>query len=52
MQEALYEVCLDKPEAYVSFLGPIGLTDDQILDMAIVELTYKSYISSVKIIPQ
>ena len=43
----LYEVELDHPDFFVSFEGPNNLTQDQILNRAIEEMTQKTSIFKV-----
>lgn len=42
-----YEVTLDHPDVFVTFDGPDGMTKDQILNMAIEELTRKTSLYKV-----
>jgi hypothetical protein len=44
-----YEVQLDHPDFYVEFQAPAGLTENEILNFAIEEMTRKTEIWSVKI---
>ena len=44
-----YEVQLDHPDFYVEFQAPDGLTENEILNFAIEEMTRKTEIWSVKI---
>ena len=44
-----YEVTLNHPDFYVEFQAPFGLTENEILNFAIEEMTRKTEIWSVKI---
>ena len=44
-----YEVVLSYPDFYVEFQAPAGLTENEILNFAIEEMTRKTEIWSVKI---
>ena len=44
-----YEVALSYPDFYVEFQAPAGLTENEILNFAIEEMTRKTEIWSVKI---
>jgi hypothetical protein len=44
-----YEVQLSRPDFYVEFQAPAGLTEDQILTCAIEEMTRNTEVYSVKI---
>jgi hypothetical protein len=43
-----YEVQLSRPDFYVEFQAPAGLTEDEILTCAIAEMTRNTEIWSVK----
>jgi hypothetical protein len=45
-----YEVQLDRPDFFVSFEAEKGLTEDQILERAIEEMTRNTSVWSVKIV--
>lgn len=48
-EDALYCVSLDQPDFYVEFYAPKGLTQSQILERAIEEMTRKTSIWSVSV---
>jgi hypothetical protein len=45
-----YEVQLNHPDFYVEFQAVAGLTENEILNFAIEEMTRRTEISSVKIV--
>jgi len=45
-----YEVQLNHPDIYVEFQAVAGLTEDQILERAIEEMTRNTSVWSVKIV--
>ena len=48
----VYEVELDSPSWFVIFEAPAGLSESEILERAIEEMTEKTYIYSMKSRPR
>lgn len=50
-RNVVYEVTLASPDGYVEFVGPDGLSDDDILAKAIQELTENTYVYRLRKVP-